>query len=831
MARRNPFQTEPAIIQHLNNTLYTILCVQLVTTATYFNAYFSNPLVHKLLLGQFLALTAWFFYFLRSIIQKRFIFVWSPYYIPAFGFVIWSFIRGYTAPNPGALQYFYVFFTIFSAFPLWVTCFREKQFRNLFMWAVFVAGGFVLIGALRQLFWDEPKFSWSFFPALTLTSGSYERQKLGSFLGHNNPSSAYIWISMLYAFLLWYQYRRHTNSFLFAIYLVLGGIMVFLGGSRGVALMIPPALILIGWGLLRRYKITFIKSEHPFIEWLKRRWLPLSASCLLIVVIATVILFKAPIAQKGIDNVLSRFKQSKEDLLSGTYPRVWLMSVLMAEDNPLTGVGFSSWPYAYPFYQEEWFTAHPNTSIGLPQLLPEGNGRYTERGHNDYLQAWAELGIPGLFFILWLIFIHFKTLRKLLKHPTGHIAGLVAFSATLGTMIRAIFGFPFHEAAASCLFVGNLGLVSYYMCQKEWEWQPKWLDKPWKETRGWALVLGIILFIALFHPVSRYIVGDYTQHLNARYKQNARFHRQQGNIDEAQKYEQWAYEAYQKALPYLSHDGETLYNLGIETYYRGLNANDPNLLHEAIQYFEASKENYSFYDQYAYIGKAYQALWEMDKNEEYLNKAINNFKRAVSIYPIYYNGWAQIAILLGKSGQTQKCIEFVSDTLLRFPGFVENELLKWAQKYHQRGDLVTAGMIYDLAATTRPRSLKVFTHVMNYYHSINRLDMAAYMLKGLAEYQEPQYFIQELTKTLLRHLQNYQLKDAHKLLADLANNEKLQSNAELWYYTGLMSWLTGRPNECLFCWSMAHQLGVPLEQLNPSFTLVWEFSRFPLHLP
>ncbi|MEW6234153.1 MAG: O-antigen ligase family protein [Candidatus Omnitrophota bacterium] len=816
MQRRNEEASSPLARLFLY-AVYITLCFQLISTATYFNAYYTNPLINKLLLGQYLALSAWLFYLLHSLCAERLVLVWHPYYLPALGLLLWSGIRSFTAPNPGARLNFFIFAAILSSFPLWTACFRDRKFRRLFAWAAFMAGAFILAGCLRQLFTEKPAFSWKWFPALTLTPGSYERQRLGSFLGHNNPSSAYLWISVLYAILLWRRNRRWRWSAFFGVYIALALTIVFLGGSRGVVLMMPPGLAIVGLGFLRLYQGRFARRNDFWKAMSPKKWLGAGGGALGVLLILLVVLSQAPIGQKGIENVMYRFRQSKDDLLSGTYPRVWWISLLMAREHALEGVGFSSWPYLYPSYQESWFEKYPYTRLGLPK-----DGAYSQQAHNEYLQGWAELGLPGLALILWLLALHGWNIVKLLRSPSPPFGGLIAAAATVGTLMRALFGFPFHEAAASCLFLANLGYFAYYAGGREWEWRASWMSSSWMGVKGFALAGGLIVFSFLFHPIHRYIVGDMMRQLNTTYKHKA-------ELDPSQRqyfYDQ-AHISLKDSIAYLSDDGEALYELGKSSYFHGMSKGDDNLLRAAIEQLDNSKRNYSFYDQYAYLGRAYRMLWEHQQRPEDWEKSLQNFRKSVAIYPLFYEGWVQIAVLLGKGGKPKESYEFAAETELRFPGFVEEGLLKGAYAASGDGDNITAGMLFDLALIVKPANPTIFLAAMNFYRSIDRLDMAARVLAGAGEHQAPELAMQDLTKTVWLLLQQRRVKEAYDLMAEMRHKVTLQSNVEAWFYSGLVSWHAGQPWESAGCWAMARRLGATEEQLSSCYPAVMSLIAIP----
>ena len=201
---------------------FIVLLFQIVSTALYFNGYFTNPLVNKALLGQFTGLSAWLFYLIHCCLNRKFELGWSPYYLPAAGFVIWAGIRSVTGSSAGAPHAFYTFFWIVMSFPLWVTFFRKKQYRLIFMGIVFFAGTCMLIACLRQLFMTNPRFDWEFFKAMTLSTGDYERQRLGAFLGHNNASADYVLLGTISAAYLCYFSRKYIWAYGFGSVVLIG---------------------------------------------------------------------------------------------------------------------------------------------------------------------------------------------------------------------------------------------------------------------------------------------------------------------------------------------------------------------------------------------------------------------------------------------------------------------------------------------------------------------------------------------------------------------------------------------------------------------------------
>ncbi len=813
MSRRKPprISNDSPAASYCEKTAQMALCFQILATALYYNGWIL-PLMHKILLGQFLAVTAWFCYLLHSLFARRFVLACSPYYLPTGILCVWAGFRAFTAPNQDAVHNYYIFFTILSTFPLWVTYFRKRYFVNLFLWTVLITGVLMTVGCLRQLSMTNPRFDWSFFEASTLSPGSYDRQNLGSFMGHNNDSTSYIALSAIVAGLLWKLYRGRVQwAPLFLVYILVALVMIYLGGSRGVALMTLSAVTVLvlaffAWRIGFKTRI----AEHPN-SILPKRWggwgIGLSAAA---VVFFILLLKLAPIKEKGYENVFSRFMTSQDTLISGTYPRVWTMSLLMARTNPILGVGFSSWPFEYPFYQEKWFTRYPQTPIGLPEV-----GKHTMRGHNDYLQLWAELGIVGLALMLWLLFVHAKCFWLILKKRFSSPIALFAYTATIASLAQAIFGFPFHLAAGSCLFLGNLALVSSRLDRQVWRWEPVWMKQPWSQGRGGAMLGIAALFVLLYYPITQFVLGE---HISQNYWNCGKWAGMYP--DKAQAYLDQGYQRLGHSFKYQPNHGKNLYTYGIDTFNHGAIAQDKEMILEGIDLIKRSQGNYSFYGSYSHIGEAYYRLWKLDPKPETIEEAIKNYEKAASIMPIDEENWLQLVLLYSDNGQLEKRLNVLGGTEIRFPGFVERKFPDAAFAAESRGEIETAANLYALAALVKPESEEIFKAMNLFYMRIDRLDMQASILVQLAKHQPPQSFNYWMLSILTAQLQTERSHEARSMMANLFQIQEIRDYPELWYYSGLVSWIAGHPWEAVLYWTNALDHEVTLDLVEPPLSLI-----------
>ncbi len=814
------------------------LLAQLFATAIIFNGYFTNPLINKFLMAQGFTAIAWSLYLIHCFFSRAITIGWSPYYIPAALLAFWACIRAFTSPDAMALWYFYTFFTILLAFPLWVTLFQTKRFQRHFLQTVIVTGSIVLLGCLRQLWYHLTKeaevgsikfFDWKI---LTLTSGSYDRQFLGSFLGHNNHSTAYLVIVSILAVYMLYRSWKSNWWIAYSVLLCLSFLCILYGGSRSAFLMIPPAIFLMAYGFYKQFKT---KTQNAFSMSAAVKPLLYGLGGVVVVLIAAVFLINT-VAGGQVDSVFARFGTSVDELLSGTYPRVWLLSLYMFYKNPLTGIGFGAWSHQYPYYQESWFGTHPDTGIGLPEI-----GRHTEKAHNDYFQLIAELGLPGLIIMLWLFVIHFRFIGQLFRQAKPSMLAVTAAACTIATLVQTAFAFPFYVAPNACLFLANLALFACLSQPKIMLWKPAMFQSPVNAARWGMSALVLILSGILLYPVGVFTKGDFTARQKDTYLAGAYSSMDQayqalarGDNDTYQEelYNyNWYYDEGLKHLGmsfnYLPNRGSKLYNYGIEILGKGISENDPEIIQTSIQYFQKSLDSYVFYDTFTHLGRAYRALWEMENDPEYKEQALNNFQRAVSIMPTFYQGWFNYTSFLGQTGDQKKAINILAEMELRYPGLIEEGVYPAVESATQEKNIERASMIYNLALAVTPSNEKLYQRVVSHYVRINRLDMAERMLVGTAHSQRDEIVMNETIKVLIPKLNSRHYFDAHKMMQDLLAYENLKDSGRLHYYAAVTAWLAGDAQDSFAhsCYGLAK--GVPLKKLQQILNATAEVGRIP----
>ncbi len=128
---------------------------------------------------------------------------------------------------------------------------------------------------------------------------------------------------------------------------------------------------------------------------------------------------------------------------------IWTVTLKMIRHNPLLGVGPGNFTIQYPHY-----------GIGETNSL-RGESINTGNAHNDYLEAAAEGGIPGLIFFLYLLYAAARTFVSLYRKAGKKERLLVSAIAAsiVAICVNALASFPFKNAATSLVFWTDLALI------------------------------------------------------------------------------------------------------------------------------------------------------------------------------------------------------------------------------------------------------------------------------------------------------------------------------------------------------------------------------------
>ena len=130
---------------------------------------------------------------------------------------------------------------------------------------------------------------------------------------------------------------------------------------------------------------------------------------------------------------------------------VWINSLAMAKDYPLTGVGVGNYRIHFEQYQNQVVK-----SSWVGEIYRVFNA------HNDHIQFLAEFGLIGLclwFFLLWRFFCIIFVSLKVQTTPDSRYLLFCPLIAVINVLINACFSFPFQMSIPPILFMIYLGIA------------------------------------------------------------------------------------------------------------------------------------------------------------------------------------------------------------------------------------------------------------------------------------------------------------------------------------------------------------------------------------
>lgn len=258
-------------------------------------------------------------------------------------------------------------------------------------------------------------------------------------------------------------------------------ILIVLGLSVFPAIGSRSGFMAIGISFLAFFLLFLFKVNETF-----RKKLAYSASFLLIILLLAfsfMTLFKESRLFKRIDSDIHVISEKKpvSDIFTLRL-EYWRVASLMISHYPLTGVGVGAYIIELPNYIE---------ALNLPIVD-------TDSAENYLFQVGSELGLIGLFLILWLFFV---IIRQMIKSSKVFVSDMKERFIHLGVvcaLISIFVNFSFH----SCIGAFEVKYFYWFMVfllftVPEGETKTAAIDGKMSEKFRWTLVLSLIVFGAL----------------------------------------------------------------------------------------------------------------------------------------------------------------------------------------------------------------------------------------------------------------------------------------------------------------------------------------------
>jgi len=547
----------------------------------------------------------------------------SPFNLPILGFILWSLVSVLYAHNgyeglliwmhaaACALMYFLVLNGMEEETDPWRIC-----------TAIFLAG---FLSALLGIF--QHIFNWSWIPQVVPPAATFA-----------NKNMAVHFIILTFPLAVGLILNSRQRIWTWILCLMAGLMLVFLmyAKTRAGWVALTVEILVFGVLLAREYF-----RSRKFLFWNRAKSLAAGVAILIAFLMTNLgpegfkwgfgeVVQRAATMTKATKSV-EETAQSEEDagVKDITLRKaIWVNTLEMIKDKFFIGYGLGNHKLFYPLYHHK---------VVKEQRFSETS--QLSNVHNDYLQAFAELGIVGMLLLVWFAF----SLIKVVLHLTTprydqrtRIMVMAMAVAAAGLAVNACFSFPFERSVPPFVLMIYTGIFAYLYAGEE--------KRGFKIRKTWFFpLLAVIAFLLLLWLIRFHYLGILCD-------------RHYLNVTQLEKRQDWkkVVTEGEKAYHYNPHRVKTLSYIGrayIETgqYEKGIEAlkkviaDYPNhmnaLLNIGVAYsgleqfdlaFEAYEKVLRIKPDYAKVHNNMANIYMKQKN---LDKALEEFRIAARLDP------------------------------------------------------------------------------------------------------------------------------------------------------------------------------------------------------
>lgn len=403
----------------------------------------------------------------------------SPLNLPIFLFILWSFISVLYAHNKYEGMLLWMHWTAsFLAFFLILNSIRTEKDSDRLMIVLFISGFLTaLLGIAQYLF----EFSW--VPQVGPPAAAFAQANM-----------AVHFIILTFPLALGIILNSKTWGRILILSLMSALMIVYLVYAKTRAGWVAFAVESVFFAILMA-RDHFLRRDSTF--WNRTTVLIVLSSVLMIVVMINI----GPQGfewgfEKIVDEAATIIsdKDTKDTVYTSRQLRldIWLNTLEMIKDRPLIGFGLGNHKIYYPLYYRK---AAKEKLFGLTRQLVNV--------HNDYLQISAEVGIIGILFLVWILFMLIKVVFSLTSLQTPRRKQLQAIGisvAIVGFLVNACFSFPLQRAVPPFALMILIGLLGFFYSSENRKFY--FIRNKWVLLCACVLVLATLMWLIRLHYMS-----------------------------------------------------------------------------------------------------------------------------------------------------------------------------------------------------------------------------------------------------------------------------------------------------------------------------------------
>jgi putative inorganic carbon (HCO3(-)) transporter len=473
---------------------------------------------------------------------------------------------------------------------------------------------------------------------------------LTSTLGNPNFLAEYLALAIPLCLGLIFTSERPREKRLLGLATIVLVTGLLLSKSKAASLGLAFSVVWFGF-LLRHHRTADLRGEV-------RRLAPYAAVSLILAGVFASWYLSRFVGHEGIRDVLRGYAASQSIYFQ--WRLVFYRDALrMILDNPLLGVGIGNFASVHPIYRS------------MPETLDPGN-HILEHAHNDFLELGAEIGLPGLFGLLWMLCALF---RRMLQPGSGPPLSY-GFAASVGALaVNGLFAFGLQNPIPFAAFWLSTALALRLHdgpVLKTHQW-PRTMpnDRP----PLWAVLLALPALGGLSYVSLRPLVADAYLSRGDTFFKAGRLRQSIPPLESAARLAPGSRAAQHKlAQAYLSagRHREAVAVLdaylrfdryNFETLYiKGLYAEQGGDVGAALKAYETARKVYPLYS------KPLQRIGIIRESQGDARGAMAAYREAIRLNPAFAGASNNLAVLLSSQGNLDEAIRIWEEAAERNPG-------------------------------------------------------------------------------------------------------------------------------------------------------------------
>ena len=395
-----------------------------------------SPSKMKTTLGVFLTTSGLFIWMLISFKKKNIYIDKHLIYWPIFGFIIWNFISLLWVEDGYLATVMLVQFVVISlVFVLSINMFNNYKKVDFFIKAIVVSLMFVSIIGLLQYYFFDVDFIKHAFTQIAVPAATF---------GNKNMASHFVVMTLPLSLILVLSSKGDRQVVFYSIATAIGAwFLIYTTARQAYVAIFVELLVLALFFILDKWK----NKDKAMLATMENK----KSKSTAIIFILIFLIFAANFTTQGFNSENnSKITKIQSISVDEHNPRLpaWRNTIEMIKEHPVIGVAVGQWQVKYPLYYDRVMNDIIfNESTRLKRL------------HNDYLEMYANVGLVGYIFLLWISWIMMQKIWSILSsHKNEHKSYVLGLTlGIIGFLTVAMFSFPirmFFPAFLLFIFIG-----------------------------------------------------------------------------------------------------------------------------------------------------------------------------------------------------------------------------------------------------------------------------------------------------------------------------------------------------------------------------------------